>query len=628
MTNPKLIATPFAENGDKNIIPESVGTEPQNATMQAGFPPITQQKISEGGIPPERNDFNGILNLYGQHIVHQNKGLSYEFDQSFAEKIGGYPIGAELVLSDGLTKVINTIPNNTNNPNTNSTGWSKVGNRNLTVDDFGAKGDGVTDDSEAFQAYIDSNATSNVVYLGQRMAKYCIKKEVDFKNKGLVGDWQGVQNANSYRNSIFVPDDFVGSTVFKNIQSNLRNLNVKQENANSSVNFAHVIPYQLMVSNLNIDGFGYQIYGTAETCVTYFSNILSINNKKSAIYFPDTGIDHTTTFLNNVHFQWGNYGFINEGNCYGFSFNNITVEQMLGGIKSKLFTSCTFDNFWCEGRQGLPGSIDVIEQITGQQLNDNYYGVFRYVGGWRSPQLEDKTKTATAGGVAHIGDELFCSDSTGGRTVFGRHGLRTSFSNWYAGTPANPRSLVITTQDQAAESGYQTPIEIRAPQNQFLLENLDPLDSTPFIVRRVVGKQNGGTYPHLAGEYLTTDECYSEMYNDSNGKTGKFSSMMYFTWDATIGSLTGGGWTLKKLSTGFYRLDRDSDNTKFIVNGHVQVSGVNSGSFMMHRITAVDSYAGSWANDRIASGWNILFANTTGSAVDPDRFTIGITLRP
>jgi len=123
MTNPTLIATPFAENGDKNIIPESVGAEPQNATMQAGFPPITQQKISEGGIPPERNDFNGILNLYGQHIVHLNKGLPYEFDQTFANKIGGYPIGAELVLSDGLTKVVNTSANNINNPNSNMTGW-------------------------------------------------------------------------------------------------------------------------------------------------------------------------------------------------------------------------------------------------------------------------------------------------------------------------------------------------------------------------------------------------------------------------------------------------------------------------------------------------------------------------
>nr|DAF69009.1 MAG TPA: tailspike protein [Caudoviricetes sp.] len=135
MTNPTLITTPFAENGDKNVIPESVGAEPQNATMQAGFPPITQQKISEGGIPPERNDFNGILNLYGQHIVHLNKGLPYEFDQAFANRIGGYPIGSELVLSDGLTKVVSTIANNTNDPNVNMMGWVKSGNI-ITVESF------------------------------------------------------------------------------------------------------------------------------------------------------------------------------------------------------------------------------------------------------------------------------------------------------------------------------------------------------------------------------------------------------------------------------------------------------------------------------------------------------------
>lgn len=125
MTNPTLITTPFAENGDKNIIPESVGAEPQNATMQAGFPPITQQKISEGGIPPERNDFNGILNLYGQHIVHLNKGLTYEFDQAFADAIGGYPLNARLMLSNGDI-VRSTVANNTVNPNMDMTGWSKV----------------------------------------------------------------------------------------------------------------------------------------------------------------------------------------------------------------------------------------------------------------------------------------------------------------------------------------------------------------------------------------------------------------------------------------------------------------------------------------------------------------------
>ncbi|UJQ43526.1 putative tail-fiber protein [Acinetobacter phage vB_AbM_WUPSU] len=122
MTNPTLITTPFAENGDKNTIPESVGAEPQNATMQAGFPPITQQKISEGGIPPERNDFNGMFNLVTQHLVHLNNGMSYEFDQEHANKIGGYPLNARLMLSNGDI-VRSTVANNVNNPNSDMTGW-------------------------------------------------------------------------------------------------------------------------------------------------------------------------------------------------------------------------------------------------------------------------------------------------------------------------------------------------------------------------------------------------------------------------------------------------------------------------------------------------------------------------
>lgn len=122
MTNPQLITTPFAENGTKNTIPESGSSEPQLATMQAGFPEITQRPINEGGIPPDRADFNGILNMYGQHIVHLNKGLPYEFDQDFADKIGGYPLNARIMLSSGEV-VQNTQEGNINNPNISMGGW-------------------------------------------------------------------------------------------------------------------------------------------------------------------------------------------------------------------------------------------------------------------------------------------------------------------------------------------------------------------------------------------------------------------------------------------------------------------------------------------------------------------------
>lgn len=207
MTNPTLITTPFAENGDKNIIPESVGANPQNATMQAGFPPITQQKISEGGIPPERNDFNGILNLYGQHIVHQNKGLSYEFDQAFADQIGGYPLGAELVLSDGLTKVVSTIPNNTSNPNSSMSGWSLLSSSAIqsgingfdsqlsfnsylnnqvsfyvTPENFGVTG--TSDDYEVLQQFFLSPLPKRIPAKSYRTSKTLYT----YENNSIIGD--------------------------------------------------------------------------------------------------------------------------------------------------------------------------------------------------------------------------------------------------------------------------------------------------------------------------------------------------------------------------------------------------------------------------------------------------------
>lgn len=122
MTNPRLLTIPFADTGTKNEIPVSGAIEPQLATFQAGFPVVTQQKISDGGIPPERADFNGILNIYGQHIVHLNKGMPYEFDQDFANAIGGYPLHARIMLSDGQIAQ-NTIDGNTSNPNLAGTGW-------------------------------------------------------------------------------------------------------------------------------------------------------------------------------------------------------------------------------------------------------------------------------------------------------------------------------------------------------------------------------------------------------------------------------------------------------------------------------------------------------------------------
>lgn len=158
MTNPTLISTPFANTGTKNTIPNSGASEPQLATMEGGFPEITQTPIAEGGIPPERADFNGILNLYGQHIVHLNKGLPYEFDAAFALEIGGYPLNSRIALSTGKI-VVSTIPSNINDPNMNMTGWVKDNSASQIFDASGLS-----------QQTINNSAVTNVYSLNDLRA--------------------------------------------------------------------------------------------------------------------------------------------------------------------------------------------------------------------------------------------------------------------------------------------------------------------------------------------------------------------------------------------------------------------------------------------------------------------------
>ena len=55
-----LFPQPFADSGDKNIIPVSSATTGA-ATLQAGFPPITSLPLEAGGVAPTRQDFNGVL---------------------------------------------------------------------------------------------------------------------------------------------------------------------------------------------------------------------------------------------------------------------------------------------------------------------------------------------------------------------------------------------------------------------------------------------------------------------------------------------------------------------------------------------------------------------------------------
>ena len=134
MPNPDLIPEPFAQSGNKNPIPlERAITDPiYRASWKAGFPPDTRLPKDLGGEAPDGLDFNGVLNIISQAVVFLQKGNAYQFDASLAP----YPIGALVRSNDNLTTYQSTVVSNSNNPNSNMTGWRVYNGSGFIVDNL------------------------------------------------------------------------------------------------------------------------------------------------------------------------------------------------------------------------------------------------------------------------------------------------------------------------------------------------------------------------------------------------------------------------------------------------------------------------------------------------------------
>lgn len=126
----KKLSTPFAVNSTlRNDVPVKATTE-QTAKgiigYADGWTSINKLPIDNGGQAPWMEDINGVLHDITGNISDINKGLPQYFDTDFATSIGGYPIGARLCLDDNSEYVVSTIASNSNNPNSNMTGWKKT----------------------------------------------------------------------------------------------------------------------------------------------------------------------------------------------------------------------------------------------------------------------------------------------------------------------------------------------------------------------------------------------------------------------------------------------------------------------------------------------------------------------
>ena len=117
MQLPDKIVLPFAEDGDRNLIPVSsqIGVMDGAPSYSDGWPPLTMIPVEEGGIPPAGPDFNGILHALSSIARWSVAGGTYTYDSDFATNpnTGGYPAGAVLLDNAGMSSYISAVDNNT-----------------------------------------------------------------------------------------------------------------------------------------------------------------------------------------------------------------------------------------------------------------------------------------------------------------------------------------------------------------------------------------------------------------------------------------------------------------------------------------------------------------------------------
>lgn len=128
---PVVIPQAFSQGGQRADLPNSA-TGSNRASFQEGFPTITSTPVADGGIPPNRLDFNGAFYTAMSHGVFGQSGGKYTFNVDVSNAIGGYPAGAVLWYAAGGYFVQSLKNNNTDNFVTtpsfinNSTSWAKI----------------------------------------------------------------------------------------------------------------------------------------------------------------------------------------------------------------------------------------------------------------------------------------------------------------------------------------------------------------------------------------------------------------------------------------------------------------------------------------------------------------------
>ena len=94
-TEPQKWSATLGANADVNSLPATTPAGSGRASTSGLFPQITQKPLDEGGIAPERADFNALFKMLGDQSYFLQQGGVYSYSASYAYRAG------DLVMYNG-----------------------------------------------------------------------------------------------------------------------------------------------------------------------------------------------------------------------------------------------------------------------------------------------------------------------------------------------------------------------------------------------------------------------------------------------------------------------------------------------------------------------------------------------
>ena len=98
-TEPQKWAATLGNTADVNAIPATTPSGSGRASFSGLFPPVTQLPLDQGGIAPERGDFNALFKYLGEYLFYLMQGGMFSYSTDYDYTAGNFVLhGGSLYL--------------------------------------------------------------------------------------------------------------------------------------------------------------------------------------------------------------------------------------------------------------------------------------------------------------------------------------------------------------------------------------------------------------------------------------------------------------------------------------------------------------------------------------------------